>query len=240
MFIKKFRFQNLQNEEHVAFNAYVQAYITETGATTLNVETQAAAHAQKFEAEKSVLNLVQKNTYTERLIAADEARDKPIRGFFKVVKGMLNHFNPNVEQAAYNINIINQSFAEITYLSNEKQTAAVDSFLAALRAKNADIETLGLKDWVTEIETTQNVFVTVVKSRNEEDDAKPMYNMKAARNETDVTYRALVDRINAFITIEGNAKYANFVTKLNGRIDQFERAMAQRSGRAKAETVVAK
>ena len=240
MFVKKFKFLSLQNEEHVAFNAYVQEYITESGATALNIETQAAAHAQKFEAEKSVLNLVQKNSYTQRLLAADEARDKPIRGFFKVVKGMLNHFNPAVEQAASNINIINQSFSEIIYLPYEKQTAAVESFLTALRAKNADIETLGLKDWVAEIETTQDVFVTVVKSRNVEDDSKPVYNMKDARNETDMAYRALVDRINAFITIEGNAKYADFVTKINGRIDQFDAAMARRSGRAQAETVVAK
>ena len=239
MYINKINLSKLQNEEHVAFNAYVQEYISESGATALNVETQAADHAQKFEAEKSVLNLVQKNSYTQRLLAADEARDKPIRGFFKVVKGMLNHFNPAVEQAAYNIHIINQSFSEIVYLPYEKQTAAVESFLTALKAKNADIETLGLKDWVAEIETTQDVFVTVVKSRNDESDSKPVYNMKAARNETDMAYRALVDRINAFITIEGNAKYANFVTKINGRIDQFENAMAKRSGSKTANTVAA-
>lgn len=239
MFIKKIKFLSLQNEEHVAFNAYVQEYISESGATALNVETQAAAHAQKFEAEKLVLNLVQKNSYTQRLLAADEARDKPIRGFFKVVKGMLNHFNPAVEQAAYNIHIINQSFSEIVYLPYEKQTAAVESFLTALKAKNADIETLGLKDWVAEIGTSQDVFLTVVKSRNDESDSKPVYNMKAARNETDLAYRALVERINAFITIEGNAKYANFVTKINGRIDQFENAMAKRSASKTANTVAA-
>jgi len=235
MFIKKNHLLELQNEEHAGFHTYVDDYITEAGVAVLDVEIQSSNHKLKLAVEKSVLDVVQKNTFTERVNAADDARDKPIRGFSKVVKGMLHHFNPDVAQAAYNINVINEKFSGITYLTNEKQTAAEESYIAALKAAMADITTLGLTDWLTEIETTESAFVELVKNRNNEDDLKPAVNMKAARVETDAAYNAIVDRINAFITIEGDAKYATFVTKLNNRIDQYSTAIAQRKGWAKKE-----
>ena len=146
---------------------------------------------------------------------------------------MLHHFNPAVAQAAYNIDLINEKFSKITRLSDEKQTAAEESYITALKAAAADLTTLGLTDWLTEIEATQIAFVELVKSRNQEDDLKPAINMKTARVETDNTYNAIVNRINAFITIDGDAKYAAFVTKLNNRIVQYNTAIAQRKGWAK-------
>lgn len=238
MLIKKIHLMLLQNEEHAGFNTYVDNYIAETGATVLNVETLATEHKLKLETEKSVLDLVQKNSFTVRVNLAEEARDKPIRGFFKVVKGMLHHFNPAVAQAAMNIDLINEKFSKVIYLSDEKQTTAVESYLAALKAATADITLLGLADWITEIVATQNTFEELVKSRNNEVDLKPATNMKAARIDTDLSYNAIFDRINAFITIEGDAKYAAFVTSLNNRIDQYNTAIAQRKGRSKKDPEV--
>jgi len=230
MFIKKVHFLELQNEEHVGLNAYLDEYIAETSAMSLNVEQQFANHQAKLAIEKSVLDLVQKNSFTVRVVAADDVRDKPIRGFFKVVKGNLHHFNPAIAQAAYDIDLINENFSNITYLPNEKQTAAEGSYIAALKASASKIATMGLTDWLNEIEATENAFVALVKSRNNEDDLKPAINMKVARVDTDAAYNAIVNRINAFITIEGDAKYAAFVTKLNNRIDQYNTAIAQRKG----------
>jgi len=235
MFIKNIHYLELQNEEHVGFYTYVDDYITEAGAVELNVEKQSGDFKLKLAIEKSVLDLVQKNTFTARVNAADQARDKPIRGFFKVVNGMLHHFNPAVAQAAYNISVINEKFSNVTYLSNEKQTPAEESYIATLKAAIADITTLGLTDWLTEIEATENAFTALVKNRNNEDDTKPAMNMKTARVETEAAYNVIIDRINAFITIEGDAKYAILVTKLNNRIDQYNTAVLQRKGWAKKE-----
>jgi len=237
MYIKKIYLHALQNEEHAGFNTYVDDYIAQAGALVLNVVTQAADHKLKLDTEKTVLDLVRKNSYTQRLDAAEVARDKPILGFSKIVKGMLHHFNPAMEQAAANIYLIIQKFSDICYLSDEKQTAAAESFITALKAAGADITTLGLNDWVTEIEAKQNAYLEVVKSRNTEEDQRPDTNMKMARNDTDISYIAIVDRINALITIEGDAKYAAFVTSLNNRIDQYNTSIAQRKGRAKKDPV---
>jgi len=230
MFIKKIHYVELQNEEHVGFLTYVDDYISEAGAAALHVETQSANFKLKLAVEKSVLDLLQKNSYTVRVNAADAARDVPIRGFFKIVKGMLNHFNPAVAQAAYNINIIDEKFRDLPDLSKEKQTSAEESYLTALKANMADINTLVLTDWVMEIEVKENAYLEMVKNRNNEDDLKPAFNMRTARLETDAACEAVIDRINAFITIDGDANYISFVTKLNNRIDQYNNTIAQRKG----------
>ncbi len=62
----------------------------------LNVLTQAADNKLKLKTEKTVVDMAHKNSYTLRLDAAEKAHDKPIRGFFKTVKGMLRHFNPGM------------------------------------------------------------------------------------------------------------------------------------------------
>jgi len=239
MFIKKNHLVEYQNEEHAGFHTYVQDYLLENTMVAQKVEIQLNDHKLKLGIEKSVLDVVQKNTFTKRVNAADAARDKPIRGFIKVVKGMLHHFNPAMAQAAYNIDVINEKFSDVTYLSNEKQTTAEESYLSALKAAIADITTLGLNDWVVEIEAKENDFLELVKDRNNEDDLKPAINMKAARAATDDSYEAIANLINAYITIEGDAVYATFVTKLNNRIDQYNTAVAQRKGHAKKDDTAA-
>lgn len=239
MFIKSIHLNDLQNEEHFGFQTYVDELVDEASASVLKVEPQQANHKLKLAIERTVLDLIRKSAYTSKVNDADTDRDRPIRGFFKVVKGLLHHFTPAISDAAYRVDVINESFSDITRLSKEKQTNATISYLDALRATGADIATLGLADWVTEIERTNNVYVDLVKNRFDEKDEKPNTNMKEARVETDEAYRAIVDRINAFITIDGDAQYATFVTKLNNRIDSFAIAIAQRKGRAaKKEEVV--
>lgn len=239
MNIKKIYFHSLQNEEHVKFNMYVQEYVGELDLTALHIEAQAADHLLKINNESAVLDLVQKNTYTERVAHADVERDQPIQGLFAVVKGMLHHFDPAIRQAAANIYIINEKFSDICYLSYEKQSAACVSYVAALKAAKADIDLLGLSLWVVQIENTDAKFDEVVRNRNNEDDARPAYNMKEARTATDKSYKALVDRINAMITIDGDAEFATFVTKLNNRIDDFHAAIARRQGIAQAQAQAA-
>ena len=148
---------------------------------------------------------------------------------------MLHHFNPAIAQAAYNIDIINEKFADITRLSNEKQSQAFGSYMTDIDASSADIAKLGLADWVTEMKATNSAFLEVVKSRNAEEDARPETNMKLARVDTDGAYFAIADRINAFITIDGDALYASLITKINGRIDQYTTAIAMRKGHVKID-----
>ena len=233
MFISKFDLSHLHNEEHSGFLTYVDSYITEEGAAALKIDAQYSLFQRKLNIEKMVLDLVQKSSYTKRVDAADVFRDKVIRGFFKVVKGYLNHFEGRIADAAYRIDIINESFRDLPTRNREKQTQGEEAYLKALNNAAADVATLGLTSWINQIQVAHDSYVAVVADRNTETDAKPDISMRDSRLDTDAAYTAIVDRINAFITIDGDAGYATFVAKVNGRIDQFKTLIAQRRGRDK-------
>lgn len=233
MFVKNAHLNDLQNEEHFAFHTDVDEVVTDAGPAVLKIETQYGVYKPTLTDERTALDQVQKSAFTKKMDIADVARDQPIRGFFAVVKGMLHHFNPTVSDAAYRIDVINESFSGITRLSKEKQTSATVSYLDALHVASADIVILGLRDWVTEIDAKNTAFVDTKKNRMNEKDDQTNLHMKDVRREVDAAYNAIVDRINAFITIDGDAKYATLVTKLNNRIDSYNNALAQRKGHAK-------
>ena len=233
MFIKKIHFVTLQNEEHFQFNSYFDELVMEAKAASLKVETQYAAYKPLLVNERQALDLVIKSSYTARIDTGDTERDTPTRGFFKVVDGMLHHFNPAITAAAYRIKVINDSFSDITRLPYENQTAATIKFIDALKAASADITLLSLTDWVTEIEAKNNAFDALVKTRFTETDDRTVLRMKDVRLEVDAAYTAITNRINAYITIDGDADYATFVTKLNNRIDSFANTVAMRKGRGK-------
>lgn len=85
MLIKNIHLNALQNEEHAGYHTYVSEYLTEDDNANSKVQVQLSDYKLKLGIEKSVLDLTQKNSYTQRVNDADDARDKPIRGFFGVV-----------------------------------------------------------------------------------------------------------------------------------------------------------
>lgn len=235
MEVKNAHLMVLQNEEHFRFMTYFDEAISELGADALEIPVQYATFKLELSNERIALDNVQKSSFTKRLDAADAARDIPIRGFMKVVKGMLHHYNPLISDAAYTVYVINESFSNITRLSDGKQSAATVSYLDAIKASNANVITLGLADWVVQIEAKETDYLALQKSSLSEEDAKSTLTMKQARKLTDVQYNSIVDRINAFITIQGDAQFATFVTRINNRIDSFNLAIAQRKGRRESD-----
>ena len=231
MNVEKIHLLVLQNEEHFGYMTYVDVIFAEADPTKLKVAVQYAALKSLLADERIALDQVHKSDYTAKLDLAEVARDKPIRGFFKVVKGQLQHFNPAVSDAAYRVDIINSNFSDITRLSDEKQSSAAVSFTDALDAASADITTLLMTDWVTEIKAKEAAYLVVKNQRLDETDEKTTLKMKDVRVVVDEAYNTLINRVNAFITIDGDADYADVVTKINNRIGIFTLAVAQRKGR---------
>ena len=230
MFIEKPHLVSYQNEEHFGLHTFVQEVVEEADPVLLKIKVQADAYKLKLLNERIALDQVQKSSYTRLMDLAEGARDQPIRSFFKVVDGMLDHFDPVVSASAYRIKVINDSFRDITRLSDSKQSSAEVSYVDALKANMADITILLLTAWVVEIESKENAFLDLKKSRFEEKDEKTTLNMKDVRVDVDKSFNALRDRINAFITIDGDVQYATLVTKINNRIHSFNTGIAQRKG----------
>ena len=166
---------------------------------------------------------------------ADAVCDNALRGLFGHVKNQLSHFDPLVAEAAYRVNVICESFKDLPSRGRNSQTQGEEQLLNELEKVKADVETIGLTGWANHLNDAHKAYLAVNTDRNAEDDSQPEINMRDARLATDVAYKALIDRINAYITIDGGAAYSSFVTRLNGRISDFNTTIAQRKGRKKKD-----
>jgi len=235
MFIKSTHLNNYQNEEHYAFHTYVEELLDDPTLPVPKIGQQRTVYKSLLPKERQALDRVKKSAYTVQLDAADKARNKPILGFYKVSGGMLNHFNPEMSAAAYRVSVINDKFSGITRLPKERKTVAINKFLDALKAIMPDLVLLGLADWFTEIEAQNKGYVNLKKSQFAEKDDQITLKMKEVRVDVDDIYDTITDRINAYVTIEGDAEFGSFITKLNNRIDSFNLLLAQREGRNKKD-----
>ena len=235
MFIEKIQLSWLHNEEHTGLISYASDYAKDIDPQKGNIAAQLADLDSQLELEKLALDQVQKNSLTQKANKADAVCDNAIRGIFGHVKNQLSHFDPLVAAAAYRVNVICESFKDLPSRGRNSQTQGEEQFLNELEKVKADVETIGLTGWVNHLKDAHKAYLAVNTDRNAEDDSQPEINMRDARLATDVAYKALIDRINAYITIDGGAAYSSFVTRLNGRISDFNITIAQRKGRKKKD-----
>ncbi|MDP4271695.1 MAG: DUF6261 family protein [Bacteroidota bacterium] len=234
--IKDFSLHSLQNEEHYKFQCDFDGLVQLYTPATLRIEAAYNLYKPVFEGEGEALNLVRKSSYTQSLSDADGVRDTTVDGLEDAIKSGLKHFNPAVREAANRLKILLDSHGDIVRKSYDKETADITKLISELRGNYAaDVATLGITDWVNELERNNNNFVEVQNSRYDEQGNKTRLRMKSVRKEVDAAYNTIIKRINSMILLKDDLgidfDFGPFVSKLNQRIDNYVNNMARRSGR---------
>jgi hypothetical protein len=230
MEIETLHLTHLQNDEHYNFMLETAQLIDDATPKALKIENEYALLQPLLADEKTALHPIQASAFTVEVTKADEARDTPTLGIFKVTDGLLHHFDPEVAQAAYRIKVALDSFRGITRLPYAKQTAETIKLIENLNGPlAADVAKAGLTPWVAEIEAKNSDFIAVVGDRYNELDSRTDLRMKDVRVKIDAAYRDIVKRINALMVVEGEVAYAPFVSKLNLRIDSYNASIAKRA-----------
>lgn len=206
---------------------------------TLNIEAAWAVYLNAYNKEAGALDVIRKSTVTEAIAEADQRRDDLNSGLAHTVKGATSHFDAAKKKAAERLQVALDHYGNINRKSYDEETAAINSLIDDLNKQYAaDIATLGLEKWITELQSANNAFVALMQERYSEEAVKPQYNMKTARQETDNAYRTITEHIDALIIVNGEEAYAGFVNELNQRVEKYNTTLAQREGRnAKEEEV---
>jgi hypothetical protein len=230
---QRFEYEKLRNEEHYKFYTEFKELVLAADATTLNISDLFAAFLVLFAQEGEALNLILKSAFTAALADADLLRDTTSRGLRQSVKGFANHFVAAKQKAAANIQIVLDSYNDMEVKPYDQETAAITALLLELTGNlAADVQTLGLGDWVAELQRTNDAFDTLMKSRFTDDAGKTTLRMKQTRKAADQCYRQIIDRVDALILINGVAKYTAFISELNQRAERFSNTLAMRQGRS--------
>ena len=242
MKIQVIRSSKLRNEEHFQFQTEFKGLVEEYTPETLDISAVWAVYLPLYADESEALDVIRKSAVTGELAEADHARDSLFRGLCNTVKGAAGHFNPAIKEAAARIQIALDHYGNINVKPYDEQTAAINNLIDEFNTTyTADVAMLGIGDWVSELQTTNNNFEALMQERYSEDAGKTQLKMKEVRAEIDDAYRAITERIDALVIVNGPENYSGFVNELNQRVEKYNNLLAQREGRNakkdEAETV---
>lgn len=232
MKITKFDLLKLRNEEIAQFFTEFKDLVQQYDAKTLNIEALFNVFLLNYKQIGEALNLIVKSSITAKLAAADELRDDAYRGFKYLIKGSTYHFDTDKKDAALKIKNVLDRYNGLEIKAYEQETASYNALLAELKTDlYAEVKLLGFNDWVKQMQSTNDEFDKLMSSRFDEGASKTDLRMKEIRFEIGNVYQSMVNRIEASILLNGEAAYADFVKKINQRIDYHANVIASRNGR---------
>ena len=237
MEIEILHLNDLQNEEHVQFGTDLVALVQANELDKLNIGPAYNLFLAEFENEQAAFKKIVKSAITDDLATADLQRDFTFRGLSDEVNSKLRHFDPNHRAAAKRLKVVFDTYGNLARKAYDKETADITKLIAALRESyTTDMETIGITNWVAQLEADNNAFSGLAFSRYSESESKSQIAMKEVRQKVDEAFRKITKRINALVEINGDADHASFILALNLRIEHYNTIMAQRMGRNSKNT----
>jgi hypothetical protein len=224
MKILKINSHRLRNEAHYQFLLLVDKHLTQFPDVEEIVEDQMPTYREQLALEGQLVDAVKASEYTAELAEADKRVDRDVVGINAAVNSALHHFDPEVLKAAQIIELCLKSFrGNIEQKSYEEESAAVKILVNDLQTTYTTQvgKVPGLSAWVSELNNAQADFERIFLLRNSQLAARPQDKLKDVRKLIDITYRSIVDKIDAYGLVNGYDVTAIFVSELNREIEYF-------------------
>lgn len=224
MKIEKISTHRLRNDAHFQFNVEFRNLVTTFTAETLGVKSMFDAYKTLLDKEDDALKKINKSSLTEEIRDADKARDETFVGLTKLNAAMLYHFNPAIKAAAKRIQIVLDTYGNVSKKPMNEQTSAIYNMLQELDLPKYvdDCINCNLNPWRNELKNRNESFEALIAKRDKETSSKSEVVMSKARVEVDNSYAAIIERINAAVIMEGEAKYADFVKQMDAIIARYK------------------
>ena len=223
----------MNNGAHFTYVSNILARAEADTAVKGKASEQLAAFKATVAAEDEALKISQKSLLTDDIAKADSDRDALYAGYKKAVEGFLAMPIADMAQAAkvlaqhikdYKINTADQL---------DKETGLLVNFITDLEGKySAQVTTLGLTAFVTNMKEANERVRTLTLQRTNEKMGVTVGALKAARTATDNAYRALVKMVNALTLVFGEKDYTSFIDYVNTEVTHYKREVIGQKAKA--------
>jgi hypothetical protein len=231
----------LRNEVHVEMHVETYEIIKKYGAGSLGItELLSSYYLPALDAETSILDEMKKSEYTADIKAQDVVRDSTVHGFTGAVRALTHHPDEATRRKALKIQAILEHYGNLAQRGYSAQTAAIDDVLRELRTTEhlALVTALNLEMWLELLDAENTKFSKLVLARYGEAVNRPNFDMKTARANMDNALRAVLDRIEAMITLTGityTPALKPFAAEWNDLATRYKHTLAQEQGRRDAK-----
>jgi hypothetical protein len=221
--IKLINFSRLRNEAHYEFLVIVLDLLLRFPSLIGLIQSFLQKFRELLEQEKHLVDADKKSPLTEKLTVADKRVDKDIAGIKNAIKSALNHFDPAVVDAAKVLNVRMKVFGNIKDKPYEEESAAVQVLIDDFKNRfAAQVQIVGLNQWVLELEQAENEFIAIFNERNTEIINRPQEKFIILRKEIEGVYKKIITAIqNNLNIIDGpgpDPSAIEFAKELNEQI----------------------
>ena len=188
--------------------------------------------------EITIYKWTRRSKFTDKKENADNQRDNLYSGITGTVKTNLRHFDPQVQEAAKEIDFLLDDYGNIQHMNYDAETLAIDSIILRLRSESyaAASSLLALTPWINQLEIVNNQFKEYAADTAAEESGKPDISPKDARKNTDNCLHDVVNRAESLININGKEGFIPFIEEYNTLVKHFNTISQEHYGRIHART----
>lgn len=226
----------LRNNESLAFGREVEEKVKAADPSTLLVEAVFSNFQNLLQVYDDSIVGVIKSAYTVEMEEADVERDNFYIGVNEQIRTATRHFDAVKKAAALRLIPLSDTYAGGQSRAYADETGFTYNFIQELTsdAHKADVETLGLTDWVTHLKTANDRCAQLDSERTAERSGRPAKGaVVPARSAYEHAYDELVERFNALALVNGEDLYAELFAWWNACIDRYRVIISNRLGAGK-------
>lgn len=240
--IEKLRMHTLRNSEFIGFHKDFLTIVTQNNPETLNVAEPTAAYAGKIAELEALYKTDAFNPITDEIVELDHQRDEVFNGILNLLSGNAKHFTPETRDAAQLLQRDLEKYGSGFVRGNfNAETIDLQNIIADWRNKpelQKATNTLGLIDWISELERVNQLFNSRYIARTGSYADKPDENATAKRTEVAAAYEVLCNFLNSYAFLNASPVYKTTISQINTLIDQYSTILKQRRAKAVSRKTV--
>ena len=205
-------------------------FITDTvGLATADTKVKTKVTAEltalqtALKAEDDALALSKANLLSKEIKAIDAERDKHYKALRKAITFFLNHPDAELVKAAAQLEQLLKDYNINPAMQLDRETGLLLNLISDLETKSAaDVTALSLTPVVQAMKQANDKLREVTRARANDRAVQIVGQLKQAQHASDEAYRTLIQKVNALAVVEGEADYADFISKMNEQVKHYK------------------
>jgi hypothetical protein len=217
-------FNYYRNEAHYEFLVVFDGKVIAFPAALTLVQPLMPEFKELLAKEGKLVDAQKINPYTALIVDADDLNDRLVVGMKETIVAAMRHYDQIIVAAATRLNDRFKAFGNIERKSYEEEAAAISILITDLQSPvfAADVATLNLGGWITQLSTSLDNFKNLLQLRNDSIAPNlPKENLKTVRKLIDAVYNKMITRFNAAAELDDTGTYEQFIQEINAEIRYF-------------------
>ena len=221
--INSISLERMSNGSHFLFITDTVGLATADAKVKTKVTAELTALQTALKAEDDALALSKANLLSKEIKAIDAERDKHYKALRKAITFFLNHPDAEQVKAAPRLERLLKDYNIDPKMQLDRETGLLLNLISDLETKSAaDVTALALTPVVQAMKQANDKLREVTRARANDRAVQIVGQLKQAQHTSDEAYRTLIQKVNALAVVEGEADYADFISKMNEQVKHYK------------------